>query len=344
MSPLLFASLSNFNRRRLIVAGKLLLAAVLIGAVTVHFARLLRKPELAAEPTVLHPPLLIAAGMLYLTAHTLWATVFVQLLRSTGQPVGWRQGVRAYFVSQLGKYVPGKAWVIVLRAGVLRQQGLNPVLVGVAATYEALTSMAAGALLAVMLLPWAGLGDLLPKWAWLVLGGLALLPAAAGALHKVGAKIAEKKRGQAARWPAPPSTVLMLGLAQCALGWCLLAVGLWCTVEGLSFGDGRFDLERLLMMLAAVSLSYVAGFVILVTPGGLGARELVLQMVLFEQFKPHPAAEGRAVVVALVVRLVWTAAEVLLAVTLYWIGRKRVAIPSPSTSGVESGSDDTPIA
>jgi hypothetical protein len=190
-----------------------------------------------------------------------------------------------------------------------------------------LAENAAGALLAVLLLPWAGLTDRLPGGAWLALLGLGLLPVAAGALHKVGARIAEKRRGAAARWPAPPVWVLLLGLVEAAVGWGLLALGLWCTVEGLSFGDGRLTGPRFLADLAAVSLSYVAGFVILVSPGGLGVREWVLQQVLAGYFAPHPAAAGRAAMVALAVRLVWTLAEVLLAAGLYGWGRRRTSPP-----------------
>jgi uncharacterized membrane protein YbhN (UPF0104 family) len=72
--------------------------------------------------------------------------------------------------------------------------------------------------------------------------------------------------------------------------------------------------------LAAVGLSYVLGFVVLVAPGGLGVRELVLQHALTRRFsggEDEAVAAGTAAVVAIVLRLVWTVAELLRA-TLLW--------------------------
>jgi uncharacterized membrane protein YbhN (UPF0104 family) len=72
-------------------------------------------------------------------------------------------------------------------------------------------------------------------------------------------------------------------------------------------------------MTAAVTLSYVVGFVVLVSPGGLGAREAVLLHVL---------GGPVAAVVALVLRLVWTTFEVIAAGVLYFAARGRRVSPS----------------
>jgi uncharacterized membrane protein YbhN (UPF0104 family) len=71
--------------------------------------------------------------------------------------------------------------------------------------------------------------------------------------------------------------------------------------------------------LAAVALSYVAGFVIAVAPGGLGAREIALKLALTPQFTPvfGQQAAALAVIVALTLRLTWTIAEVLVGLLLY---------------------------
>ena len=74
-----------------------------------------------------------------------------------------------------------------------------------------------------------------------------------------------------------------------------------------------------------MALAYVLGFVVLVAPGGLGVRELVLQHALIRQFaasQDESAAAGLAVVVALVLRLVWTIAELVLGLVL-WMRKGR---------------------
>ncbi|MFO0852246.1 MAG: lysylphosphatidylglycerol synthase domain-containing protein [Gemmataceae bacterium] len=306
------------TRRRLLLVGKGLLAAVLIGAVGWHFARLLNAPELWEHPPVARPAYLAAAGVLYLLAHTLWATFFVQLLWNQRADVSWRLGVRAYFVSQFGKYVPGKAWVIVLRVLLLRPAGVDHGVVAVTGVYETLTSMAAGAILGVCLLPWAGIGLDLGPAAWVGLLAVATMPLSAGVINKLAARLVLKRRGSDGKpLPSPSLRLLVRGLLQDAVGWCLLGLSLWATVTGLTLGDGELTPGRYLQDLAATALSYVAGFVFMFSPGGLGAREFVLQRVLTAQLGDGPAAAAQAAVVAIVVRMVWTGFEVVFAGMLY---------------------------
>lgn len=305
------------TRRRLLLVGKSLLAVVLIGAVGWHFARLLDTPALRDHPPAARPAYLIAAGLLYLAAHTLWATFFVQLLWSQRADVPWLIGVRVYFVSQLGKYVPGKAWVIVLRVLMLRPLGVDPAAAAVMGVYETLVSMAAGAVIGICLLPWAGVDLQLGPVQWALLAGVGVLPLVAGLLNKLAARIARNRRGPDGR-PVPSPTIRLLtrGLLQDSVGWCLLGLSLWTTVTGLSLGDGELAADRYLQDLSATTLSYVAGFV-LQSPGGLGPREFVLQQILTAQLQPAVAAAAHAAVIALVLRLVWTTFELGFAGMLY---------------------------
>ena len=321
------------SRRTLIAAGKLVLAAVLVAAVGWQFAKLLRSPELSATAVHVRPGWLVAAGVLYLGTHGLWGSFFVVLTRRIGGPLPWAAGVRAYFVSQFGKYVPGKAMAIVLRVLLLRPWGLPPVAVGVAATYETLTSMAAGSLIAVALLPAMAVGDLRAQ----VVGGLVVLaglPAGAFALHKLAGYLVAKRGGP--RLPVPPPLLLLRGIAQDAVGWLLLGLSLGCVLRGLGYDADPADFPARLF---AVATSYVAGFLAVVSPGGLGAREWVLQRVL----APRTGA-AEAALVAVAVRLVWTAAEVVVGVPLYWLGPAKPAIPSPSPPGAGSGTDESAAA
>src|SRR5207248_4039587 len=60
--------------------------------------------------------------------------------------------VRAYYIGQLGKYVPGKAWALLLRANLIHPFGVGRGMATLTAFYEVLTTMASGALLALVLL------------------------------------------------------------------------------------------------------------------------------------------------------------------------------------------------
>ena len=307
-------------RRRLLFAVKSAVAVALIAAVGWQFTKLLRSPDLAAHEFRIHWQYLVFAGLLYLGAHTLWGTFWVQLLRSQRGGFPWSVGIRVYFLSQFGKYVPGKAWVLLLRVGLLRGQGLSPAVIGVTATYETLTSMAAGAVIGVILLPWTGLDITLLSVKGFALLALAVLPLSLAALTLLAKRVGRKR---AAGLPSPPVMLLARGMLQAMAGWALLGLSLWCVAAGLS-PDVPLTADNYLRMTAAVALSYVIGFVVLVSPGGLGAREVVLQQVL---------GGPVAAVVALVLRLVWTTFEVIAAGVLYFAARNGRVAESPHASG-----------
>ena len=58
--------------------------------------------------------------------------------------------MRAYLVSHLGKYVPGKAMVVVMRAGLSMPYGARGATAAIATFYETLVMMAAGSLMAAL--------------------------------------------------------------------------------------------------------------------------------------------------------------------------------------------------
>ena len=116
-------------------------------------------------------------------------------------------------------------------------------MVGVTATYETLTSMAAGAVLGVCLLPWTGFGDRVEEKVgpviWFGLAAVAGLPLVLGVLNRVAARIAHKRRGPDARpLPSPSVGLLARGLLQDA------ARVVFAGVEPVGDGAGRLAASR----------------------------------------------------------------------------------------------------
>src|SRR6187200_2877053 len=98
---------------------KYVLPLVVALAIGYYFYDKLRRPELWRGNFQFRVEWLIPAALLYLCAHSVWARYSVTLLRNQGAKVTVSTGLRAYFISQFGKYVPGKIWVIILRVGIL---------------------------------------------------------------------------------------------------------------------------------------------------------------------------------------------------------------------------------
>lgn len=309
------------------LAAETLVAVVVVTAVGYYFWNLLRDLDTRALELRVRGELLAVAGALYLFAHLCWSTFWVRLLHHEGVRVSWFVGVRAYYISQFGKYVPGKVMVLFMRVGMLRPHGGHPIPVAVTATYETLTSMAAGALLGVLFLP--ALVSLPERFSsytpvFVLVGGL---PLGLAVLNKLAVRVAKKKRAPDARpLPAPSLLLLVQGLVHGACGHLLLAVSLATTVVALFPQATVWEARAFEGLLSAVALSYVLGFVAFFLPGGFGAREAALAAALTPALAVAYGnnAAGLAALLALALRLTWTVAEVIVGLVLYAI---KPAIP-----------------
>jgi hypothetical protein len=76
-----------------------------------------------------------------------------RVLRGLGQDAGLGETLRAYFIGHLGKYVPGKALVVILRAGLIRSHRVDPLVAGTSVFVETLTLMGVGGVLSAIIIP-----------------------------------------------------------------------------------------------------------------------------------------------------------------------------------------------
>src|SRR4051812_11125568 len=99
-------------KRRTIAAVKAAIAAVVLWAVGRHVMR--TWDDLGDRRITLHfePIWLVGSGLLYLAGLTACGRFFERILHAGATPVGLLPALRAYVVSHLGKYVPGKAMVV----------------------------------------------------------------------------------------------------------------------------------------------------------------------------------------------------------------------------------------
>ena len=93
---------------------------------------------------------LVVAGIAYLAASLPNAIFSAQVIAATDHPVSWFTALRAYYVSAIGKYVPGKAMVLVLRAAIMRETMVPVTVITVGVFYETLTNMAVGSAVALL--------------------------------------------------------------------------------------------------------------------------------------------------------------------------------------------------
>jgi uncharacterized membrane protein YbhN (UPF0104 family) len=327
-------------------------AAVILFFIARRFAQDLAQPELYREP--IRVGWLVGSGLLYLAGIGFSGLYWCRLLACLGHPVSLGMGLRAYYVSQVAKYLPGKAGALILRVGMVRGEDVPAGVGGLATFYEVLVTMAAGSLLAVVLgalvpghvalstvcVP-GSFGDLLEVFRWEMLEedviDTRLLPLLALALTAVtlGAvlppifnwlvRTVSLPFRRLSPGPMPPVgwRNLLEGLSMTVIAWLLMGSSLALAL--LAVPGIRADWGPMLFgyLTAALAVAYVAGFVVVIAPGGLGVREFLLTGCLgavvwvYHDSPGEELARGKVVLAVLLLRLAWTVAEVVLAAILY---------------------------
>jgi uncharacterized membrane protein YbhN (UPF0104 family) len=312
-----------------------------------QFARDLQRPDLWQRP--MHPGWLVLSGLLYLLGLGFSALYWYLLLGHLGPRPTRRAAIRAYYIGHFGKYLPGKAWALFLRATLIRSGGVSLGIAALTSFYEVLVTMASGVLLALGLfallapdtgasLTWQSIldllhlqappGGLLDRQTTVLLSGLLLVPIGLPLLPPIFNRLIHHLslpfRDPSATLPRFRFAYLIEGLLVTSFGWLLLGASLAAALNGILGADFPWTAAALGRLPAVMALSYVAGFVILLAPSGLGVREFFLTLLLtpelmtLGQIEEAPA-RAIAVLAVLVLRVVWTLAEVLLAAGLYWL-------------------------
>lgn len=269
----------------------------------------------------------LAAGVCYSVSLLPAAWFWGRVLRATGQTASPGTVLRAYLVGQIGKYVPGKACVVILRTVLVSGRSVQPAMAAASVFIETLTMMSVGAALATLYFVLTARSD--PRLLWGA-SGLAIIvtvPTLPPFFKPVLRLIANRgKRLDAIE------AVNKVGFAQLWEGWVAMAL-LWAgfglslglalrgiELAGYTFSVSGGTLARAFpVLVASVALATVGGFLVVFLPGGLGARELILATVL----TPYLASccmttttaspELVAVLAAVLLRAIWLITEVVLA-------------------------------
>ena len=274
---------------------------------------------------------LAVAGLVYLTGLLPAGIFWHRVLLLLGQDARFGETLRAYFIGHLGKYVPGKAMVVIIRAGLVKSHRVDTGVAAASVFFETLTMMAVGAFIAAGILAarfhdqWFLMGLAI---ALMIAAGLPTIPpifrqlARLAGVGKSDPAIAEKLKRLGFK-------TLIMGWFTMAVSWTLLGLSLLATLRAMGI-SGIGILEDLSYCVAGVSLAMVAGFLSLI-PGGIGVRDVLLAQLLipyFNQATGPALAPVAAVVSAALLRLVWLVSELLISGILYFMGASRTDAPA----------------
>lgn len=268
---------------------------------------------------------LVAAGTLYLASLVPAGMFWHRILRGMGQDAGLGETLRAYFIGHLGKYVPGKALVVILRAGLIRSHRVDPLVAGTSVFVETLTLMAVGGVLSAIIIPFwypDAWKLVLVALAFAGMSGLPTIPPLFRLLVRWFPFLGSDPRRLECLARLRLRT-LSWGWRANTIGWFVGGLSLWAVVRALG-ADAVLSLATLGLYTTAAAMSTVGGFVSMI-PGGFVVREAILVYLL-----TGSCGATVALLAAIVFRLVQLVSEVLLSVILYVAGpRPAPAVTSP---------------
>lgn len=225
----------------------------------------------------------VEPAWLLLSALVVWLMYAVLIVAWRVMLAGWGQrldalaAARIWTVSSLGKYLPGKVWAVAGMALMSQRAGIAPwaatgsavvlqvLAIGSGAAVAGLTGREAieqahpGAGAALVLLVGAAVAGVL----------LLLWPPFLRRLLRLAAPNAEA-RG------APPAFGIGFGIVANVVAWLGYGLALWLLARGL-LPTARLEPG---LAIAVFTASYLAGFLALFAPGGLGVREGLFILML----------------------------------------------------------------
>ena len=301
-------------KKRLFTAIKILIFLVVCGCV--GWKLYASWGEIREFPWTPNYLLLALAGICYAIAFIPAAVFWRYAMQTLGQTPGCYETFRAYYIGHLGKYVPGKAMVLIIRTGLLNHERTKIAAAGASIFVETMTMMAVGAFVAALIavigfrqtehgnLPWI-----------LALGVMigTMLPILPPVFHFAAKKCRIQLEGLSFK-------TLTVGWVLNVPVWIMLGVSLWLTMQGLGIKSQSVITEIPFCMLA-ISLSIVVGFASML-PAGLGSREAVMILVLTTFFAAHPTGavepSGTAIIVVTVHRIISILSELTVSAMLAW--------------------------
>ena len=285
-------------------------AGILIGIAGVAFVIrtiLMKREQVGDAFAQLNGITLIASLLLGLSAMTLIGYVWTRMLVTRGHHAPPRSAMAWYFAGQLGKYVPGGIWPIVGRAELAVRGGV-PRPDAYAATGLSMVTTYLAAALAICV------GSLV-SWTYPLVGILGLAGFLVGFLAFSNTTLRRRvlailnRVSPRATALTEPRRLLILTLTHLP-AWILMSLS--TTVTASAFGA---DIG-IAHMLFITSVSWLAGFVVVGVPGGIGVRESVFTALAGTALTP-----GVAVSLALASRVVFIAVDLVGALVANIIAR-----------------------
>lgn len=229
------------------------------------------------------------------------------------------QAARIWFLSSLGKYVPGNIWSLTAMGVMARGRGISALAAAGSSIIMQAVSLVTGAAI-VMITGAQLLGQpVLVGVSVLILIGILLSaprflpPLTVWIGSVIGKEVAP---------PSVPATSIWTAAIASALSWLLYGFAFQLLVRGL-LGAAPGEISR---YIAVYTAAYILGFISPIAPAGLGVREFTLAAFMTQL---GLANEADAALVAIAARLWLTIIELVPSGLYVATGATRKSLPHP---------------
>ncbi len=212
--------------------------------------------------------------VLVLISYLVLIVTWQQTVVAWGERLAFADAARIWFISNLGKYVPGKVWAIAAMGTLAQEAGISPVAAIGSSLVVQLVNLATGfgvfavAGAHVMQLPGG------TSVALALLGAVLLL---APWLVPAGVRLVNRVSPRQFAVPHLPARAIWWAGAGTALAWTLYGVAFQWFASGISGGATSGTTGDWVAIFIG---PYLLGFLAIFSPGGLGVRELAMAEAL----------------------------------------------------------------
>jgi len=213
---------------------------------------------------------LILSSLLVLVAYVVLIQTWRQVVVAWGERLDFGSAMRIWFVSNLGKYVPGKVWSIAAMGTLAQEQGISPVAAMGSSLVVTLVNLVTG--FGVVFLAGARAMDVLAGY---VAGFIVLAAALIGApwLVPFAVRAVNRLTGRRIEVPNLPHRAIWWAAAGTTLAWVFYGIAFEIFAVGVTGGAVHASLADWTAIFVG---SYLLGFIAVFSPGGVGVREYAM--------------------------------------------------------------------
>ncbi len=244
---------------------------------------------------------IVPATILVLATYALLIEGWRRILSGWDSHLGFRPAARIWFLSNLGKYVPGNIWSLTAMGVMARERGLSGLAAAGSSIIMQSVSLVTGTAI-VMVTSAKLLGEplLVGAAVTVLLVGLVTAPRFLPRL----AVLAGNLSGREIATPTIPATGIWTAAVASTASWILYGLAFQLFVRGL-LGAAPGEISS---YIAVYTAAYILGFISPIAPAGLGVREKTLAAFMTQL---GLANEADAALVAIAARLWLTVVELV---------------------------------